>query len=261
MLHFGKPRTAGNTSRGLFLTTALISGLIAFPGHAADVTWGTAADGNYSDTVNWLLGGLPLGALPDSTDTVIFTGTPSSTVTIDVDPANMTNLTVAEIESIEDGTIAFNSVTASTLTYSDVDDNALASDLTLDLNGADLNIVATTNLNFAGDIVNAGAVATLDINTIATMNLSGEITGDTSLTLSAGDLTLAGTNTYTGATTVTTGTLQVTNGAAIADAGAVVVNGGTFEVLANETIGTLEGAGGVDVNANTLTVAGTGDKT
>ncbi|NYI30173.1 hypothetical protein GGR94_003885, partial [Sulfitobacter geojensis] len=50
-------------------------------------------------------------------------------------------------------------------------------------------------------------------------------------------------------------------GAAIADAGAVVVNGGTFEVLANETIGTLEGAGGVDVNANTLTVAGTGDKT
>ncbi|WP_281993448.1 beta strand repeat-containing protein, partial [Sulfitobacter geojensis] len=262
MLHFGKARAAGNTSRGLFLTTALISGMIAFPGHAADVTWGNAADGNYSDTVNWLLGGLPLGALPDGTDTVIFTGKPSSTVTIDVDPANMTNLTVAEIGSIADGTIAFASGTASTLTYSDVHDNALAGDLTLDLNGADLNIVATTNLNFAGDIVNGGAsAATLDINTTATMNLSGDITGDTSVTLSAGDLTLAGTNTYTGATTVTTGTLQVTGGAAIADAGAVVVNGGTFALLAHETIGTLEGAGGVNVNANTLTVAGTGDKT
>ncbi|MBM1711677.1 beta strand repeat-containing protein, partial [Sulfitobacter geojensis] len=257
MLHFGKARAAGNTSRGLFLTTALISGMIAFPGHAADVTWSNPAAGNYNDTLNWLSGALPLG-----TDTAIFDGTPASTVTIGAVPVTVTNLTVAEIGSIADGTIAFASGTASTLTYSDVHDNALAGNLTLDLNGADLNIVATTNLNFAGDIVNGGAsAATLDINTTATMNLSGDITGDTSVTLSAGDLTLAGTNTYTGATTVTTGTLQVTGGAAIADAGAVVVNGGTFALLANETIGTLEGAGGVNVNANTLTVAGAGDKT
>ncbi|WP_201039640.1 autotransporter-associated beta strand repeat-containing protein, partial [Sulfitobacter geojensis] len=256
MLHFGKARAAGNTSRGLFLTTALISGMIAFPGHAADVTWSNPAAGNYNDTLNWLSGALPLG-----TDTAIFDGTPSSTVTIGAVSVTVTNLTVAEIGSIADGTIAFASGTASTLTYSDADNNALAGDLTLDLNGADLNIVATTNLDFGGDIVNAGAAATLDINTTATMNLSGDITGDTSVTLSAGDLTLAGTNSYTGATTVTTGTLQVTDGAAIADAGAVVVNGGTFALLAHETIGTLEGAGGVNVNANTLTVAGAGDKT
>jgi T5SS/PEP-CTERM-associated repeat protein/autotransporter-associated beta strand protein len=68
---------------------------------------------------------------------------------------------------------------------------------------------------------------------------------------------LSGTNTHTGGTTITGGTLSLEGGAALADTGAVVVNdGGTLNLAASETIGSLAGAGSVSLNANTLTTGG-----
>ena len=58
------------------------------------------------------------------------------------------------------------------------------------------------------------------------------------------------------------GLLNVAGGDAIADVAAVTVaSGGTLGLLANETIGTLGGAGAVSLGANVLTVAGNGSTT
>ncbi|ASM74311.1 outer membrane protein IcsA autotransporter [Pseudosulfitobacter pseudonitzschiae] len=114
-----------------------------------------------------------------------------------------------------------------------------------------------------GTLAGAGSVA-LNANTLAvagagSTGFSGSVGGTGGLNKSgSGTLTLSGTNDYTGTTSINGGTLRVDNGVAIIDTGAVDVVAGTFELLANETIGTLAGAGSVALNANTLTVAGAG---
>lgn len=73
-----------------------------------------------------------------------------------------------------------------------------------------------------------------------------------------GTLTLSGTNTYTGTTTISDGTLALAGGSAIVDTGAVTVAAGAaLQVDANETVGSVSGAGGVTLNA-TLTTGGAG---
>ncbi|MES2922252.1 MAG: autotransporter-associated beta strand repeat-containing protein [Verrucomicrobiota bacterium] len=74
-----------------------------------------------------------------------------------------------------------------------------------------------------------------------------------------GTLTLSGSNTYTGATNIHGGTLSISGSSAIADTGAVIVantSGAAFNLLANETIGSLEGGGAtggnVTLNSNQL---------
>ncbi|MDY3557349.1 autotransporter-associated beta strand repeat-containing protein, partial [Gemmata sp. JC717] len=68
---------------------------------------------------------------------------------------------------------------------------------------------------------------------------------------------LSGANTYTGATTVSAGTLTLGGNSAIADTGAVTVSAGaTLAVSADETIGSLAGAGSVSLGVNFLTAGG-----
>jgi autotransporter-associated beta strand protein len=75
-----------------------------------------------------------------------------------------------------------------------------------------------------------------------------------------GGLDITGTGAYTGETRVKGGTLRLLNGAAIADTGAVVIeSAGALQVINSETIGSLAGAGAVQISAGqTLT---TGDTT
>lgn len=101
----------------------------------------------------------------------------------------------------------------------------------------------------------------LTINAVSgTSTFAGVISGSGNLTKTgAGTEVLSGTNTYTGTTFVNGGILQVSGSTAIADAGAVNSGiGGTFGLLASETIGSLAGTAGsfVDLGGNTLT---TGD--
>jgi autotransporter-associated beta strand protein len=76
-----------------------------------------------------------------------------------------------------------------------------------------------------------------------------------------GTLTISGTNSHTGLTSVVAGTLNLANGAAITDtAGVATAAGATLGLLADETVGFVQGTGGtVALGANTLTINGDGD--
>ncbi len=124
-----------------------------------------------------------------------------------------------------------------------------------------------SNNETIGALSGAGTV-TLDTNTLTVSQstnttFSGAIGGSGGLTKSGtGTLTLTGANTYTGTTTVSAGGLTVNNGSAFVDGSAVTVDSGTTLTLsAPETIGSLAGAGNVDLGSFTLTVGGDGSST
>lgn len=115
-----------------------------------------------------------------------------------------------------------------------------------------------------GSLAGAGAVV-LGANTLTvggdglSTTMSGQLSGANGslLKVGAGTLTLSGSNTYTGLTQIDGGVLEVIGGNAITDSGLVSVSaGGTFRVAGSETIGSLTGAGALDLAAGVLTTGG-----
>lgn len=111
-------------------------------------------------------------------------------------------------------------------------------------------------------ILNANGVLALGYNSISGMNWTGgSYTGNFSgigglAKAGSGTLTLGGNNSYTGDTTIDGGTLVLNGGNAILDTGVVVVNsGGTLRIDTSETVGSVNGAGNITLNAN-LTLGG-----
>jgi autotransporter-associated beta strand protein len=89
--------------------------------------------------------------------------------------------------------------------------------------------------------------------------LQGNISGPGGIVKDGtGDLTLKGdSNAYSGETTVTAGKLILDGLNAVPDGSAVRVNAsGTLIVRRNETIGSLEGSGAVELDTGTLTIGG-----
>jgi filamentous hemagglutinin family protein len=155
------------------------------------------------------------------------------------------------------------------------------------VDGGVLRITTPAALNSAG-AVNVAAGGTLDLQSALTI---GSLAGTGSVTLNAnplttggngastdyagalsgsgdltkagsGNFTLSGANSFTGATLLNGGTLTLSGGNALSDTTAVTQAGGTTLALQNsETIGSLAGAGQVNLNANTLTAGGTGADT
>jgi autotransporter-associated beta strand protein len=75
-------------------------------------------------------------------------------------------------------------------------------------------------------------------------------------------LTLSGNNTYSGTTTINAGTLTVSGGSAIVDTGAVTIaSGAAFNIGANETVGSIAGAGNIALGSYTLTSGGDNSST
>jgi autotransporter-associated beta strand protein len=109
----------------------------------------------------------------------------------------------------------------------------------------------------AGSVDNGGFALTAGGNNAST-SFSGVISGSGGLTkIGTGTMTLGGANTYTGATNIDAGTLQANGGAAIADSSAVsIASSATLALGAAETIGSLAGAGNVNLGANMLTTGG-----
>ncbi|MGM9516548.1 DUF4347 domain-containing protein, partial [Roseateles sp. DB2] len=129
---------------------------------------------------------------------------------------------------------------------------------------------ATLALNASETIASlagSGAVS-LGANTLTTSGnasttFSGAINGTGGLTKQgSGTLSLSGTNTYTGSTTLSAGALTLSGGAALSDSSALTLGaGGVLNLSADETIGSLAGAGTVNLGANTLSAGGDNSST
>lgn len=150
------------------------------------------------------------------------------------------------------------SVKGGTLQISN-DDNLSSGTLTLDGGSLGSN---GTSFTVDNAIVLGSAGGTLAL-TGGTATLTGVLSGGGTLTKTgSGIATLGGNNTYTGATTVAGGTLALSSGNAIADGSNVTVNSGaTLLVSSSETLGSLAGAGVVQVAGTTLTVGGNNQST
>ena len=120
---------------------------------------------------------------------------------------------------------------------------------------------ATPALSVTGQISDNGALVFDSPNNLS---IAAPIQGSGSLTQAGdGTLRLSGASTYTGATTVASGTLQAGGPNVLAPASAFSVNSGATLDLgnANQTIGSLAGAGAVTLGAGTLTTGGLGSST
>ena len=120
------------------------------------------------------------------------------------------------------------------------------------INSAAGTLTLSGNIGLGANTLTVGGAG--DTTQSAVISGTGGLTKD-----GAGTLTLNGANTYTGATTVSAGTLRLGADHRLADTTAVTVaSGATFDVNSRtETIGSLAGAGTVDLGATgSLTTGG-----
>jgi outer membrane autotransporter protein len=116
-------------------------------------------------------------------------------------------------------------------------------------------------LTIGGQINDNG---TLVFASTGNLNITAPIQGSGAvMQAGSGTLVLSGAGTYTGPTTVASGTLQAGGTNLLSAASAFTVNGGATLDLgsANQTIGSLAGAGTVNLGAGTFTTGGLGTST
>src|SRR5210317_345595 len=126
----------------------------------------------------------------------------------------------------------------------------------LTFNGGTLLITETITLNTNRGITLSTDGGTIHVANTKTVTYDGVITGSTTFTKDGnGILDLGGTNTYTGATTISDGELNVTGSL---DATALTVSSGaTYDSDTTDTIGSIAGAGNIEIaTGTTLTVGG-----
>ncbi len=152
-----------------------------------------------------------------------------------------------EVPDSADDVLVFDG-TASTFTSNNDISSLTVSDIQLSFSGYTITGSQPVTVN----------TAVTDTTTVGSNAISLSIDGTAVLTKSGGSiLFLSGTNTFTGATTVSGGVLELGGGAAVADLSAVTVSAGaTLNLDANETIGSLAGAGNVTLSTFTLTAGG-----
>lgn len=226
----GKVLTFGMKSSGFFLTTALISGLIAFPGFAQSVNWEGTVSTDYTDPANWTG-----GALPTAGETAVFL-LPVVPTSVDLQGTTQTvgGLFISVIDTISNGTFLIdNGGSAAIISYADDQNNVLADTITFDLGGSFTSIIANNDFNFGGDITTSSGSATLSLftNNGAVITLSGEITGDLDVEVVRNVVINGTANTYTGTTEIFSQTLtlgQSGGTAATLGSGEIVLAGGTL---------------------------------
>ncbi len=274
-------------------TTTVNAGILALAGGAAIADTGAVSLANIlgaglqlnaSETIGSLAGGGTTGGTLNlqtftltaggNNSSTSFAGVISGTTTGNLVKAGTGTLTLSNSNTftggltINGGVIqlanagALNSTTPNAVTFG----LSAAAGTKLQLNGNTVTIGAlSTNATPGSPVIeNANSLAsTLTVSQTTTTAFAGVLqdgTGGGALALTklgSGVLTLSGANTYTGLTTVSGGTLTLSGGAAIADTGAVSVSSGaTLLLSSSETIGSLTGAGTVNLGTFTLTVGG-----
>ncbi len=145
--------------------------------------------------------------------------------------------------------------------------SALSDTGTVTLNSANATFTIAASETI-GSLQGGGATAiaaaqTLTIAEFGNATYSGAITGTGSLAKTAnGTLTLAGNNSYMGGTTVSAGTLATQGNERISDSSSLsVASGATFQLGGNETLGSIAGAGAINLQSNTLTAGGDNSST
>ncbi|NDD49754.1 MAG: filamentous hemagglutinin, partial [Alphaproteobacteria bacterium] len=125
----------------------------------------------------------------------------------------------------------------------------------LTFNGGTLLITETITLNTNRGVTLTGN-GTINVANTKTVTYDGVITGVGQFTKDGnGILDLGGTNTYTGATNINDGELNVTG--ALAATAVTVASGATYDADTTDTIGSISGAGSIEINTGTtLTVGG-----
>jgi len=130
-------------------------------------------------------------------------------------------------------------------------------------NGALYNEDSSALATYSGTITLADATNSTIGSANGSITISGQVTGNGSLTKNnTFTLTLSGNNTYTGTTIISVGTLSLSGGRAIADISSVSVSSGAvLNLSASETVGSIAGAGNITLGANTLTSGGDNSST
>ena len=126
-------------------------------------------------------------------------------------------------------------------------------------NGGTLNTTGTFTLGSNKGITMTGN-GSINTNSSTTLTYGGIATGSGALTkLGTGVIILSGNNTYTGDTTISAGTFRVSG---TLSNNTDVINSGTYDVDATDTIQSLSGSGGVELdNGITLTSGDSGNDT
>ena len=127
----------------------------------------------------------------------------------------------------------------------------------LTLNGGTLSASASFTLNSNRGIALGSSHGTITVADTRTLTYGGIIAGDYNLTKDGnGLLDLGGVNTYTGSTTISDGELNVTGSGLLADTALTVASGATYDSDTTDTIGSIAGAGAIEINTGTTLIIG-----
>jgi autotransporter-associated beta strand protein len=238
----GPGAVVGADSIGVAATdasSAVGTGAATLTVNSTTETWsGLAANDNWGSDANWS-GGLAPGY---SGDTVIFTGSTRLTPNLEAN-YDVTSLTFDGAADV----FTIGSTSGKSLTLSGPLNNS----------SANLQTITTPVVLNPGFIINDSG---------AGIALAGPVSGNTGLAVSSGNVTLAGTNTYTGNTTLSAGSLIAGSSGAIpsgAGKGNVILSSGTTLDLhgTNVSMNGLSDWGTIDnlgLDASTVTI-GNGD--
>jgi fibronectin-binding autotransporter adhesin len=145
-------------------------------------------------------------------------------------------------------------------TFTTTSANTLADGASLTVNGGRLAIGGSdtvASLAGSGGTIEIASGATLTAGNASSTSYAGSITGGGGFTkVGSGTFTLSATSSYTGTTTVTAGQLSLGGSNLLADTSAVAVAGGVLALGGNsDTVGTFAISGGSLTGSGTVTAA------
>ena len=240
--------------------TITITGNSILSGNIVNSHISTAA-GNYNSTISATLGGEGTLTLGGGTVTITGDNTYSGGTTINdgrLEVGHKNALGTGDV-NLNGGTLDLNSypvenditATGGTLEGGDTYEGKLTVNGHVTLGG---HTTASGGIEINGGSIFGGCIIDTDILVDGTgdMEISSTITGDSSLILNNGNLTINGSdNNYTGGTTINGGNLIIGNGTALGT-GDITLNGGSLNTNGNDITNNIVNNGGTLITSYVL---------